>query len=311
MKVFYKDNKTKKYLKTTLFLIIIISLTVLSAISVSSAENYIVLYGFAFDINTDGEAVIHGYDDRSADVVIPKKLMGADVTLIDDYAFFGDGAITSLSLNNAEKLKKIGSNAFFGCNGLKSIEIPSNIEQLSFGAFQNCTALEDLVIQNGIAEIPAQCFYGCYELENVTIPESVTSIGDRAFMNCSKLGTVEIPDSVENIAENAFDGCDNLVIYCKKESHARYYAEENEIPFVVTDGIMFTLGETNGDGIISISDVTAAQQHLADIITLEGACLNAADTNQDGTLDVTDAENLQKYIAGYDVSYPIGELIII
>ena len=130
-------------------------------------------------------------------------------------------------------------------------------------------------------------------------------------MNCSKLGTVEIPDSVENIAENAFDGCDNLVIYCKKESRARYYAEENKIPFVVTDGIMFTLGEINGDGIISISDVTAAQQHLADIITLEGACLNAADTNQDGTLDVTDAENLQKYIAGYDVSYPIGELIII
>ena len=128
LKVFYKDNKTKKYLKTTLFLIIIISLTVLSAISVSSAENYIVLYGFAFDINTDGEAVIHGYDDRSADVVIPKKLMGADVTLIDDYAFFGDGAITSLSFNNAEKLKKIGSNAFFGCTGLKSIEIPSWIE---------------------------------------------------------------------------------------------------------------------------------------------------------------------------------------
>ena len=123
--------------------------------------------------------------------------------------------------------------------------------------------------------------------------------------------TYHIPDSVETIAENAFDGCDNLVIYCKKESRARYYAEENEIPFVVTDGIMFTLGETNGDGIISISDVPAAQQHLADIITLEGACLNAADTNQDGTLDVTDAENLQKYIAGYDVSYPIGELIII
>lgn len=293
---------------TALLIVLLSALTVLQA---SAAENYIVLYGFAFDINTDGEAVIHGYDDRSADVVIPKKLMGADVTLIDDYAFFGDGAITSLSFNNAEKLKKIGSNAFFGCTGLKSIEIPSWIEELSFGAFQNCTALSELIIQNGIAEIPAQCFYGCSELKNVTIPESVTSIGDRAFMNCSKLGAVEIPGSVENIAGNAFDGCDNLVIYCKKESRARYYAEENEIPFVVTDGIMFTLGETNGDGIISISDVTAAQQHLADIITLEGACLNAADTNQDGKLDVTDAENLQKYIAGYDISYPIGELIII
>ena len=305
------EHMVMKNFRRTITALLIVLLSALTVLQASAAENYIVLYGFAFDINTDGEAVIHGYDDRSADVVIPKKLMGADVTLIDDYAFFGDGAITSLSFNNAEKLKKIGSNAFFGCNGLKSIEIPSNIEQLSFGAFQNCASLEDLVIQNGIAEIPAQCFYGCSELKNVTIPKSVTSIGDRAFMNCSKLGAVEIPGSVETIAENAFDGCDNLVIYCKKESRARYYAEENKIPFVVTDGIMFTLGEINGDGIISISDVTAAQQHLADIITLEGACLNAADTNQDGTLDVTDAENLQKYIAGYDVSYPIGELIII
>ncbi len=305
------EHMVMKNFRRTITALLIVLLSALTVLQASAAENYIVLYGFAFDINTDGEAVIHGYDDRSADVVIPKKLMGADVTLIDDYAFFGDGAITSLSFNNAEKLKKIGSNAFFGCPGLKSIEIPSWIEELSFGAFQNCASLENLVIQNGIAEIPAQCFYGCSELKNVTIPKSVTSIGDRAFMNCSKLGAVEIPGSVETIAENAFDGCDNLVIYCKKESRARYYAEENKIPFVVTDGIMFTLGEINGDGIISISDVTAAQQHLADIITLEGACLNAADTNQDGTLDVTDAENLQKYIAGYDVSYPIGELIII
>lgn len=293
---------------TALLIVLLSALTVLQA---SAAENYIVLYGFAFDINSDNEAVIHGYDDRSADVVIPKRLMGADVTLIDDYAFFGHEAITSLSFNSAEKLKKIGANAFYGCKGLKKIEIPSWLEELSFGAFQNCTALSELIIQNGITEIPAQCFYGCGELKNVTIPESVASIGDRAFADCKKLGAVEIPKSVEYIAENAFDGCDNLVICCSKESCARQYAEANKIPFVVTDGVMFSLGETNGDGIVSISDVTAIQQHLADIITLDGSCLNAADTNQDGVLDVTDAEKLQKFIAGYDISYPIGELIII
>ena len=293
---------------TALLIVLLSALTVLQA---SAAENYIVLYGFAFDINSDNEAVIHGYDDRSADVVIPKRLMGAYVTLIDDYAFFGHEAITSLSFNSAEKLKKIGANAFYGCKGLKIIEIPSWLEELSFGAFQNCTALSELIIQNGITQIPAQCFYGCGELKNVTIPESVASIGDRAFADCKKLGAVEIPKSVEYIAENAFDGCDNLVICCSKESCARQYAEANKIPFVVTDGVMFTLGETNGDGIVSISDVTAIQQHLADIITLDGSCLNAADTNQDGVLDVTDAEKLQKFIAGYDISYPIGKLIIV
>lgn len=286
------------------------TVTVLSLFPVLSADNYLVLQGFAFDINADGKAVIHGYDDRSANPVIPQKLMGADVTLIDDYAFFSDEAIKSVSFSQADKLKTIGINAFNGCSGLKTLEIPSNIEKLSFGSFQNCASLESLVINGGMDEIPAQCFYGCGKLCNITIPQSVKSIGDRAFMNCESLSVFEIPDSVEYIAPNAFDGCESLVIYCKKENRARYFAEENKIPFVVTDGVMYTLGETNGDGIISISDVTAIQRHLVDAEHLDGLSLKAADVNQDGKTNISDATDLQMFLAKYELTNPIGEIII-
>lgn len=311
MTLFRIKNKTRKHLKAALLFTLIITITVISAVSVSSAENYIVLQGFAFEINSDGEAVIHGYDDRSSNVVIPQKLMGADVTRIDDYAFFGDTAITSVSFSAADRLKKIGVNAFYGCKGLNAVEIPSSVEQISFGAFQNCVSLNELVIREGIDAIPAQCFYGCSGLTDVTIPESVTKIGDRAFAGCSQLNAVYIPGSVDDIAVNAFDGCGNIVIYCEKESRARYYAEENNIAFDVTDGYVFILGEVNGDGIVSVGDVTAIQRHLADLEHLDGLFLYAADTNQDGTLNISDAVNLQKYIAKYDTVNPIGKRVVI
>lgn len=292
---------------TALLIVLLSALTVLQA---SAAENYIVLQGFAFDINADGKAVIHGYDDRSPDVVIPKKLMGADVTAIDDYAFFGDEAITALSFNSALSLKKISANAFYGCTGLKSIEVPAWIEQLSFGSFQNCTSLESLLINNGLAEIPVQCFYGCDELSDVTIPQSVKSIGDRAFMNCAKLHDVAIPDSVEYIAANAFDGCDSLVISCSKNSYARKFAAENKIPFAVTDGIAFVLGDANGDRVVNINDVTEIQHYLAELVHLDSVRLKAADSSQDGKTDISDATDLQMFLAEYELTNPIGEIII-
>lgn len=306
-----KDKRTTKLIVTiATAIILIMMLPVLSVFPAFSADNYIVLQGFAFDINSQGEAVIHGYDDRFAEVVIPQRLMGADVALIDDYAFFGDEVLMTVSFNRADKLKKIGANAFYGCKGLRSIDIPPWIEELSFGSFQNCTSLNELVLREGIATIPSQCFYNCTALQRVEIPNSVTAIGDRAFMGCSQLSSVTIPDTVESIAGNAFDGCENVVINCTKDSFARQYAEENKIAYVVTDADMFILGDANGDAVVNINDVTSIQCHLVELESIMGLSLQAADTNQDGVLDVSDATNLQMFLAEYDVSNPIREVII-
>lgn len=284
-----------------------------TALAASAADNYIVLYGFAFDINSDNKAVIHSYDDRSANVVIPQKLMGADVELIDDYAFFGDEAITSVSFSNADKLKKIGVSAFYGCTGLCSVEIPSWIETLCFGAFQNCSALAELVINEGISTIPAQCFYGCSALQSAAIPESVTEIGERAFMDCSGLSRVEIPDTVVQIADNAFDGCDELVVYCTKDSYALTYAINNEIAYVITDADTvedtYMLGDADSDGKVVITDATIIQRVLAGICV---TTLNekAADVNQSGAVDITDATCIRRYLAGISTPYKVGEVVL-
>ena len=67
-------------------------------------------------------------------------------------------------------------------------------------------------------------------------------------------------------------------------------------------------GDANGEGIVSISDVTAIQRHLADLEHLSSANLQAADVDGNG-LDITDATKIQRYLAEFEDSYHIGEWV--
>ena len=295
-----------KLIKTTLCVVLSAILIFGCTAVVNAADSYLALYGFSFTINSNNEATIHEYDDRSAEVSIPNTLLGARVVYIDDYAFFGDTSITSLSFSNASYLKFIGTNAFCGCSSIKELTIPSNLEEMSFGAFQNCKGLETLVIEDGITAIPAQCFYGCESLKKISIPASVTEIGELAFGNCASITRLIIPDTVQSISANAFNGCDDLVIYCTEDSYALNYAQENNIRYVIIDSDYY-LGDANCDQIVSISDVTAVQRELAGF---NEPYFNAKAANVDGgELDVSDAYKIQRYVAGFDDQLGIGDLI--
>lgn len=60
------------------------------------------------------------------------------------------------------------------------------------------------------------------------------------------------------------------------------------------------LGDTNLDGIISVSDVTAIQRYLVELETFNDEQITLADTNGDGSVDITDATHLQMFLAEYD-----------
>lgn len=69
----------------------------------------------------------------------------------------------------------------------------------------------------------------------------------------------------------------------------------------LTEKTSYQIGDTNLDGIISISDVTAIQRHLTELEVFTDEQLTLADTNGDGEIDISDATHLQKYLAEYDV----------
>ena len=57
------------------------------------------------------------------------------------------------------------------------------------------------------------------------------------------------------------------------------------------------IGDTNGDGNVTIADATELQKYLANIVDFDDKQLAVADTNGDGNVDIQDATQIQKYLA--------------
>ena len=110
--------------------------------------------------------------------------------------------------------------AFYCCEGLTSVDIPSSITKIGNFAFGNCPVLACIVVESGnprydsrnncnaiIETASNTLIVGC---KNTTIPNSVTEIGDGAFPNCEGLTSIDIPNSVTYIGDAAFFSCIGL-----------------------------------------------------------------------------------------------------
>ena len=104
-------------MKRILCITITLLMLFVSTAAVQAADSYLELNGFSFTID-GGTAVIHEYSGDSADVVIPETLLSAKVVKIDNYAFYGNKKLKSVSFDEAEHLKSIGDSAFCGCTSL-------------------------------------------------------------------------------------------------------------------------------------------------------------------------------------------------
>lgn len=275
---------------------VVLALIILGSLTVY-ADTYFELDGFVFDINSKNEVVIHEYNGNEENVVIPKKLMGANVVEIDDYAFFENNDLKSVSFANAEYVKKIGINAFYGCTNLKSIDLPPNLSEIGFGLFQDCTSLESVVLTGSIAEIPNQTFYNCTSLKRVVIPEGTESVGDKSFSGCASLKEIEVPDSVTSISDSAFENTGSFVFYCSEGSYAESFSEtQDNISYKYIRE--YVLGDANLDGTFNILDATTIQKYKvgkAEIYTFRGK--NYADVDGSGEVTIRDATLIQMKIA--------------
>ncbi len=98
-------------------------------------------------------------------------------------------------------MSSIGNNAFFGCSGLTSVEIPNSVTSIGDCAFCNCSGLTSVVIGNSVTSIGGGSFRGCSGLTSVEIPNSVTSIGSYAFFYCDGLISLTIGTGVLSIGD--------------------------------------------------------------------------------------------------------------
>lgn len=142
------------------------------------------------------------------------------------FAFFGTGTYFLLSKNSstgnlnrvyagAVKAVRIGNNAsignyaFYLCDQMSTITIPSSVSSIGSQAFAYCYALSLVILPSAMTSIGTYAFYYIYG--QVVLPAGITSIGTYAFQNAVPLSSVTIPSDLTSIGTNAFYGCYNLV----------------------------------------------------------------------------------------------------
>lgn len=120
----------------------------------------------------------------------------------------------SLIKNGVNNITAVGKYAFYNCQSLVEIYLPSSIQSTYFGRNALNSTSDDLVMTTGAndyvkIDTDVQIFYGCISLEIVTFGESsqITIIGQNAFKGCTHLKNIAIPSSVTSIGVSAFENC--------------------------------------------------------------------------------------------------------
>ena len=150
---------------------------------------------------------------------------------VGDYGFLGSEDTNSIvftpwyisreslvEVKFEEGVPSIAQNTLYSCSNVKSITIPSTVEDIQ-DDFSSCDSLEEICVSNDnpnydsstgalinkntntLLKLPQKADITDYE-----VPETVTLIADSAFNNCSELLNISIHDNVIGIGTKVFDG---------------------------------------------------------------------------------------------------------
>ena len=258
------------------------------------------------------------------------------VTKIRGSAFSFCASLTSIDIPDC--VTSIGGAAFRGCSSLKSITIPDGVTSIGAFAFYCCSKLETVTIPEDMSEIGAAAFYGCNSLTDVyycgteeewnaiTIESGNDPLLD-ATLHCTVgpqggvtvtcggtlLGTYEpgevielpVPETVnENGATKRF------FTWIGAEVTRSDYDASNGTPngrkytMTVPEGdVELTaeyvyVGDINGDGLITVTDISVMKSMFAGSGSPDDRSLEAADINFDGLDTLTDLSLFKSMLAG-------------
>ena len=330
----------KKNIKKVLVCFLAVLCSVGSAVSVH-AETIYYYFGFNYTIVNNYSVSVCGWDNSDSSVVIPETINNRNVINIDNHAFANNSFITDVSFDEALWLKRIGIFAFSGCESLKAVTIPEQVNDIGMGAFQNCSSLETINYDAKMSIVPQQCFYSCESLKNVYLSDTVTTIEAFAFANCSELRYLELSSNVTSIDESAFtDSNVTLGVYYNTDAHL--FAENNGFNYVILDPENiptepptesptdapteaptdapteaptelngYYLGDVDGNGAVDTVDAAWVQRYLALFNLADWVTIDHADIDGDNNVSILDVTLIKRYDAQFEIDYPVGEWVTI
>ena len=122
-------------------------------------------------------------------------------------AFKGCANLNYISM---PKCKDIPNEAFANCTSLASIEFPNFSEKTIIGssAFAGCKGLKTVINNSSEIEIQDSAFCKCVNLNEIKLDNCV-EIGKSAFLDCSNIKQITL-NKCNTIEEDAFRNCTNL-----------------------------------------------------------------------------------------------------
>ncbi len=156
-----------------------------------------------------------------------------DGRVLADRAYYGYQNLVSPNL--PEGLEEIGEFAF-ARSSLQEVIIPEGVSSIGYGAFYHCDQLTQVQLPSTITHIAPKAFSYTgwvkqfYEQgigdflvagdgiliaykgnsAQVQVPEGIRQIGPEAFQGHTEIMSVSLPHSLEIIGEGAFEDCSNL-----------------------------------------------------------------------------------------------------
>ena len=151
-------------------------------------------YSLGRDANNKSYIIIEACLDNNTDFVsIPEYISNLPVTHIAPCAFKDFKNIKNVSF--PKTLKKIGRQAFYGCN-IEILSLPQNLEYIDEEAFAQNQNLFTISFNEGIKVIHDLAFEGCTSLPYVIISKGTDCIYTSIFNNCASLSTISFEGDV-------------------------------------------------------------------------------------------------------------------
>lgn len=135
----------------------------------------------------DGTLCVSSYTGDEALVEVPEAVDGIPVTVISDGVFRGHSELTELRL--PDSVTDLGEFVIDGCENLRALKLPANLERLWGYTFVR-SGLEELELPARVRSIPPFCFKDCKSLKRVVCGEGMRTIHAWAFGGCDRLDQV-------------------------------------------------------------------------------------------------------------------------
>ena len=143
-------------------------------------------------------------------VVIPPttSFLNLPVVRIANDAFKNASRLKTITIPSS--VEEIGDRAFAGST-VENITLLPSIKKIGKEAFAGCTNLVSINMGASLVEtIENKTFINCPALKKVIFPETLNTLGNSVFENAFVLESLSLPDRVTSIGDRAFYNCKSL-----------------------------------------------------------------------------------------------------